>query len=86
MDMMIEVLGWVGAVMVLGAYALLSARKLPSDSYTYHGINMLGSLFLIIYASYKIAWANVLVNVVWLLIGAAAMFALWRSGRSWRQR
>ncbi len=86
MDMLVEVLGWIGAVMVLGAYALLSARKLPSDSYTYHGINMIGSLFLVIYASYKVAWANVVVNVVWLVIGLIAVIALWRAGRTWRQR
>lgn len=85
MDGYPEILGWVGALMVLGAYALLSMKKFQSDSYLYHGINIVGSAFLAFYAYTKGAGANVLVNVVWLLIGAAAIAAAWRAGRSWRQ-
>lgn len=80
-----EILGWTGAIMVLGAYALLSMKKLTSDSYAYHGINIVGSAFLAFYAYQKGAGANVLVNVVWLFIGGAAVFAAWKAGRSWRQ-
>ncbi|MFO1242558.1 MAG: hypothetical protein U1E36_05080 [Rickettsiales bacterium] len=86
MDIIIEGLGWIGAIMVLAAYALLSGKKLVSDSYTYHGINMVGSFFLVLYASWKVAWANVLVNVVWLVIGIIAVWTLWKSGRRWRNR
>ncbi len=73
-----EIIGWLGAALVLGAYALLSTRKLISDSYSYHGMNIAGSILLAIYAYYHGAHASVAVNVIWLVIGCIAVIQLLR--------
>lgn len=73
MEWMIDAMGWAGAIMVVGAYALLSFRFLSSERYTYHAFNMLGSFWLGIYAFYKHASASMVVNAVWLAIGAVAV-------------
>ena len=80
--MFVEIIGWLGAVLVLGAYTFLSMKKLASDSYTYHGLNIGGSVLLGLYALYKDANASFMVNLVWMLIGIGAVIGLFRSGRS----
>lgn len=80
MNIALESLGWLGAVMVLGGYALLAMKKLAANSYAYHGINILGGLLLGVYALWKGAWASILVNGVWVLIGIAAVVMLWQAG------
>ncbi len=81
MNIVIEVIGWMGAVAVLSGYGLLSMKKLRSDSYSYHGLNIAGSLLLAVYALWKTAIASVAVNVVWLGIGIGAVLALRRAGK-----
>jgi fluoride ion exporter CrcB/FEX len=79
MNVWVEIIGGLGAFSVVGAYGLLSAKKLRSDSYGYHGLNILGSFLLALYAYWKTAVASVAVNVIWLCIGVGAVVALKRS-------
>ncbi len=81
MNLLVELIGWIGAVSVLGAYALLSAKKLTADHLSYHGLNMLGATCLAFYALYKEAWASVAVNFIWLGIGLVAVTTLARVAR-----
>jgi hypothetical protein len=81
MDFFLEGLGWVGASLVLAAYGLLSAKKMSADSFIYHGLNISGAGLLAIYACWKDAGASVLINVIWMFIGAHAIIALRRAQR-----
>ena len=76
---LMEPIGWLGAALVLGAYALLSLHKIAAHSYSYHGMNMLGSAFLASYALYHNAVASVAVNVIWMGIGCFAIYHLYKS-------
>ncbi|MDX1975252.1 MAG: hypothetical protein SFT92_06210 [Rickettsiales bacterium] len=78
MSLWIDIIGWVGAVLVLAGYFLISFKKLTSDSYSYQAVNIIGALFLATYAYYKDAGASVLVNVVWFFIGVVAVWSLYR--------
>lgn len=78
MNALVEIGGWLGALMVLGAYALLAMKKLPADSYRYHGMNIIGSLLLAVYAIAKDASASLLINASWAVIGMAAVTSLYR--------
>jgi len=68
-----HIIGFMGTVLVLLAYLLLSTKRIQSDSVSYQGLNLVGAALLIIYAVVLTAWANVLLNVVW---GFIAIFAL----------
>lgn len=81
MSVWLELTGWVGALSVLIAYILLSAKKLPSDSYAYHALNILGSGLLVVYTLWKAAFASTLVNVIWFGVGLLAIASLWRAQR-----
>ena len=43
MKLAVEVIGWAGAALILGAYALLSAGKVRAESLTYQLMNILGA-------------------------------------------
>ena len=68
MGFVADALGWVGAVALLSAYALLSFRKLAAQGTTYQGLNIFGSLLLIINTAYHRAYPSTAVNVVWIVI------------------
>jgi len=75
LDLVSDVLGWIGAALLLGAYALVSTKKLEGDSVTFQLLNLLGSAFLIVNSAYYGAYPSVGVNVVWIGI---AVFAIAR--------
>lgn len=81
MSLFLEILGWIGAFLVLGAYALLSARRIESSGYLYQGMNVLGALTLAAYTWSKGAAPSALLNVVWCAIGMGAIFSIWRGAR-----
>jgi hypothetical protein len=63
------VAGWVGAVVVLAAYGLMVAGRMPATSGRYLAANAVGSLGLGISALQLHAWQGATVNVLWLLFG-----------------
>jgi phosphatidylserine synthase len=79
-NIIIETLGWVGTVMYLIAYALVSLKKTEGDSVLYQGMNIFAGVLLVIYSLYLKAYATTGLNAVWALIG---LFTL---GRKWLTR
>jgi hypothetical protein len=73
MEILIEVLGWIGSLEVLLAYGLNSYQKLRSDTPLFYLLNLTGGTLLIIYTVYKDAWASAFINVVWVLIAVIAI-------------
>ena len=54
----IEIAGWTGAVILLGAYALVSMRRLPGDSVTFQLMNIGGSAGVATNSGANDAWAS----------------------------
>ena len=78
MNLVIEIVGWAGAALVLAGYGLLSARKLESRSTTYQMLNIGGAFGLVVNAAWNGAIPSAAVNVIWMGIGA---YAVWRNVR-----
>ena len=70
-----EVVGWIGAVLILGAYGLLTAGRLTAQSPAYQWMNVVGAAGFIVNSGWNGAWPSAALNVVWMGIGAVA---LWR--------
>ena len=70
--LLIDLLGWSGALLLLGAYACVSFKRLRADSVAYQIVNGLGSLFLIVNTVYYHAFPSAFVNLVWICIAIAA--------------
>ena len=82
MEMIIDILGWIGSVEVLLAYGLNTYQKIKSDSAVYTLLNLTGGIFLIIYSFYYAAYANTFINVVWAIVAIIALFKLSKSVRN----
>lgn len=80
MELLIDILGWIGSVEVLIAYGLNVANRLKSNSLTYILLNLTGGIFLIIYSFYYSAFANTFINVVWAVVAIGAMVGYFRKG------
>lgn len=65
---LIEIIGWTGALLVLGAYVLLTMDRLTSLSVSYRWMNVAGSAGLVVNAAWNGAFPTVFLNVVWLSI------------------
>lgn len=71
----IDIFGWLGVVLYLVAYALVSTKKLEGDSIVYQVMNLLGGILLVANSFYYRAMPSVGVNLAWIGI---AIFALAR--------
>ncbi|AWA43342.1 hypothetical protein B1R42_05060 [Trueperella pyogenes] len=62
-------LGWLGAVLYLGGYYLVSTGRLAADSLRYQLICITSGVFMVILASATGAWPSLFSNLVFILIG-----------------
>jgi len=77
-EIAVEVVGWVGAALILLAYLLLSAGKLTGPSLVYQGMNVVGAAGFVINGWWHRALPSASLNVLWLLIGAIASWRILR--------
>ena len=68
MGILIEVLGWIASVLIVGSYALNITGKLPASSKTYVLANIIGGVFFVVNTYYHQAYPSMFVNVIWVII------------------
>ncbi|CAM1365423.1 CBU_0592 family membrane protein [Tenacibaculum xiamenense] len=68
------IIGWSGAIIYLVAYALLSANKLRSDRPTYHLLNVLGAIALVINGIPTSDFPTIFLNAIWGVIALLATY------------
>jgi hypothetical protein len=73
MKVAVEVIGWIGATLIVGAYALLSGGRLKAESLTYHVINILGAGGCMLNSSWNGALPSAALNIIWIGIGIHAL-------------
>ncbi|MCE2894442.1 MAG: hypothetical protein LW721_08375 [Flammeovirgaceae bacterium] len=76
MEILISSLGWIGSLLVIGAYGLNSYQKIKSDSLIFQLMNLAGGILLIINSVYKEAYPFTFINTVWVLIAILAIFRI----------
>ncbi len=72
-EALVDIVGWIGAIALLVAYALISARRVEGDSTSYQSLNLVGSVLLIVNTVYYRAYPSAFLNLVW---GAIAVYAI----------
>jgi hypothetical protein len=77
--LIIEIVGWAGAVVILIAYGLLSAGRLEARSNTYQLLNVIGAAGFVINSGSKGAFPSAVLNMIWIAIG---LYALARNRRA----
>ncbi|CAA0092195.1 Uncharacterised protein [BD1-7 clade bacterium] len=69
----IELLGWIGAVLILLMFALNSLGHINTHSTNYQLGNLTGACFIAIASMVKNAWPAAFLNICWALV---AVFSL----------
>ncbi len=69
----VESFGWIGVLLILLAYGLLSFEVIEAQSLWYHGLNLLGGLGIIIDALAVKNYQPAVLNIVW---GMIAIYAI----------
>lgn len=69
----IETIGWIGTVLIVGAYFLNINGRVKSTAIPYILANIIGGILFSIYTYAHHTWPNMVVNVVWVFIAIAAL-------------
>lgn len=65
--------GWIGAVGTVGAYAMVSQRRMEAHSLRFQTINVVCAALLSISAMSVHNWPSTMSNLVWMFIGLHAL-------------
>ncbi len=85
MDLVFEVLGWIGAAAILLGYFLFSIGRIQ-NGVKYQLINLIGAASLFTNALVNESWPFVILNAVWSATAVYALARLWLVSRASRRR
>ena len=68
MDVLVEIMGWIGSVLIVGSYALNITGRLEATHKLYVLANILGGLFFVVNTYFHQAYPSMFVNIVWVII------------------
>ena len=75
--MIYDVSGWIGMVLVLLAYTLLSTDKIK-NGILYQSLNLAAGIFMAIGLFPKNAWFSFTLQVVWGIVAIIALIKLYK--------
>ncbi len=68
MNILIESLGWIASVLIVGSYALNITGRLQAESKWYILANIIGGFFFVINTYFHQAYPSMVVNFIWVII------------------
>ena len=81
-EIAVEVAGWVGALLILLAYVMVTIGRLTGRSPAFQWMNLVGAAGFIINGWWHEALPSTALNVIWMLIATVALWRLWSKGSS----
>ena len=79
--MLFDVMGWIGTILVLIAYLLLSTNKINNGK-LYQILNLLAALFMAIGLFPKNAWFSFALQVIWGIIAIIALIKIYNKSNN----
>jgi hypothetical protein len=68
MNILVEILGWIGSVLIVGSYAFNITGRLAATSKLYVLSNIMGGLFFVVNTYFHQAYPSMFVNIIWVII------------------
>lgn len=78
----IEVIGWIGAILILAAYIMLSLGKVDGRSRPYQWMNVVGAACFVANSGWNGAIPSAALNVVWMGIGFYTLWSVMRKAQA----
>lgn len=69
----IEILGWLGAALLIVAYAIVSYGSVDGRNRLYQSLNIAASLLLVVNTAWHRAWPSAAVNIIWAVIATGTL-------------
>lgn len=79
LEYLIEICGWIAALLILGSYILVSMGRLSGQSRAYQWMNVAGAAGFVVNSGWHGAIPSTALNVVWMAVG---LLTLWRIARA----
>ena len=76
--MFFDIIGWIGMVLVLLAYALLSTNRIK-NGLLYQLLNLFAGVFMAIGLYPKNAWFSFTLQVIWSIVAIVAIIKIYRN-------
>jgi hypothetical protein len=77
----IEIIGWTGAIVILGSYLLVSMGRLTGQSALFQWMNLVGAACFIVNSGWHGAIPSMVLNIAWIAISAATLWRIAKSAR-----
>jgi hypothetical protein len=78
---MVDLIGWIGTVLYLVAYFLVSIKKVEGDSISYQAMNIIAGILLVINTLYWRAYPSLGLNAAWIGIGLLTLGRKYLAGK-----
>lgn len=75
-DKHIELIGWLGFILIVSAYLLITIKLLEVSAAPYHLMNLIGALCMVVNARHKGAQPLFWLNIVWSLVAVTGLIQL----------
>ncbi len=75
-ELLVEIVGWIGALLILSGYALLTSGRVTAQSPLYQWLNVVGAAGFIVNGLANQAYPSAGLNIVWMGIGAVALWKI----------
>lgn len=73
--MIFDICGWIGMILVLVAYMLLSTNKI-NNGLLYQVLNLLAGIFMAIGLYPKNAWFSFTLQIIWVLVAIVSIIKI----------
>jgi hypothetical protein len=75
-DKNLELIGWLGFVLIVSAYLLITIKLVDVSSVAYHVMNLTGAMCMVVNAKHKGARPLFWLNIVWALVAIMGLVQL----------
>ena len=75
-DLLLDIIGWIGAFIYIIAYLLISIRVVDADTVAYQILNIMGGIMVGGNSLFEGALPSTILNGIWSLIGILVLVQL----------
>jgi cell shape-determining protein MreD len=77
-NIFVETAGWIGALLILLGYLLVTMGRLTGKSAAFQWMNLIGAAGFTINGWWHRAIPSAALNVIWMMIAAVALGRIWK--------
>jgi hypothetical protein len=78
MTLFVEIVGWIGALLVLIAYMMVSTGRLSGHSPVFQSMNAVGATLFVLNTWWHGALPSMVLNIIWSVVGFVTLWRYYR--------